>query len=147
MVHIYKNSTASHPSRPDFAIYTITRFKPNLDGISKPPRNQASEFIFLTRFHFILNTVKFMVIRVKEMYMTHNKLEIFFCKMTHYHSREHRCRSGVDVKLGNGVERERVYNLEQVLEQQNNSLLSQLIRCHNNVNRYVEWTKPQHPNQ
>jgi hypothetical protein len=98
-----RKSAASHPTRPNSSIYTVTRFKPNLDGVFKPPRNQDSELIFLTGFHVILITVKFMVIRVKEMYMTHNKFEIYSCKMTHYHSPEHRCRWGVDVKLGNGV--------------------------------------------
>jgi hypothetical protein len=36
--------------------------------------------------------------------MTRDKLEIYSCKMTHYHSAGHKNRWGVDGKLGGGGE-------------------------------------------
>jgi hypothetical protein len=48
-----------------------------------------------------------MVIRIKERDVTHDKLEIYSCKMTHHHSPEHTKWWGrVDVKLGGTGERD-----------------------------------------
>jgi hypothetical protein len=49
-----------------------------------------------------------MVTGIKERDMTHDKLELYSCKMTHHHSPAHRVsgEGGVDVKLGGTGERE-----------------------------------------